>query len=202
MAHSERSIRQSADLGRTRATQLVPCVSDLLTIPHVCGLSTRPKLPFVQATRLTRLIKAPRAAVYAALLDPRSVRSWMVPDSMTSHIHSFDAREGGTFRISLTYNQPTTAGKSSVQTDTFHGRFVKLVQDTEIVQVVEFETNDPALRGEMVISYILTDTDGGTLVIGRHENLPPAVSPSDNELGWSMSMTKLARLVEAPPAQP
>ena len=180
----------------------MPCVQDPLTIPHVPGLSTRPRVPIVAATQLTRLIRAPRAAIYAALLDADSVRNWMVPDSMTSHIHSFDAREGGTFRISLTYDQPTTAGKSNAQTDTFHGRFVKLVQDAEVVQVVEFETGDPALRGEMMISYMLTDTDGGTLVEGRHENLPPGVSPSDNELGWCMSMAKLAQLVEPPPAQP
>lgn len=150
------------------------------------------------ATQSTRIIRAPRAAIYGALLDAQSVQNWMVPDSMTSHIHSFDAREGGTFRISLTYDQPTAAGKSDAQTDTFHGRFVKLVPNAEIVQVVEFETDDPALMGEMVIRYLLTDVDGGTLVTGRHENLPPGVSPSDNELGWTMSMTKLAQLVEPP----
>jgi hypothetical protein len=31
----------------------------------------------------------------------------MVPESMTSHVHSFEAREGGEFRISLTYDAPT-----------------------------------------------------------------------------------------------
>ncbi|HEX8008771.1 MAG TPA: hypothetical protein VF482_20365 [Trebonia sp.] len=29
-----------------------------------------------------------------------------------------------------------------------------------------------------------------------YENLPPGVSPADNELGWSMSLDKLASLVE------
>ncbi len=28
----------------------------------------------------------------------------MVPDDMSSRVHSFDAREGGSFRISLTYD--------------------------------------------------------------------------------------------------
>jgi hypothetical protein len=36
----------------------------------------------------------------------------------------------------------------------------------------------------------------GTDLVGLHENLPPGVSPADNELGWSMSIDKLARLVE------
>jgi uncharacterized protein YndB with AHSA1/START domain len=55
--------------------------------------------------------------VYRTLLDAEAVQDWMVPDGMTSHVHSFDAREGGTFRISLTYDLPTTAGKTSTQTD-------------------------------------------------------------------------------------
>jgi len=29
-----------------------------------------------------------------------------------------------------------------------------------------------------------------------HENLPPGLSPADNELGWTMSIAKLAALVE------
>lgn len=155
------------------------------------------KLPFVSTTRLTRRIRAPRPLVYQALLDAKAVQHWMVPDGMTSHVHSFDAREGGTFRISLTYDAPTTAGKTSAQTDSFHGRFVKLVPDTEVVQVVEFETDDPAMKGEMTVIYKLADAGDGTDLIGMHENLPPGVSPADNEVGWSMSMDKLAAYLES-----
>jgi uncharacterized protein YndB with AHSA1/START domain len=123
----------------------------------------------------------------------------MVPDGMTSEVHSFDPREGGTFRISLTYDVPTDAGKSTAQTDTFHGRFVELVPDTVVVQVVEFESDDPTLQGEMTITYRLADADadGDTDLVGVHENLPPGVSAADNELGWRMSIDKLAHLVEA-----
>jgi uncharacterized protein YndB with AHSA1/START domain len=147
-------------------------------------------------TRITRHVNAPRSAVYRALIDPDAVVQWMVPDGMSSRIHSFDAREGGTFRISLTYNQPTGTGKTTAHTDTFHGRFVKLVPNEQVVQVVEFETADPAMQGEMTINYTLADADGGTDVVGLHEGLPPGVSPADNELGWRMSLRKLAALVE------
>lgn len=122
----------------------------------------------------------------------------MVPDQMTSEVHSWDPHEGGTFRISLTYELPTTAGKSSAQTDSFHGRFVRLVPDTEVVQTVAFETDDPAMQGEMTITYTLTDGAGGTgtHLVGLHENLPPGLPPADNELGWTMSLANLAALVE------
>jgi uncharacterized protein YndB with AHSA1/START domain len=120
----------------------------------------------------------------------------MVPDSMTSHVHSFDVRQGGTFRISLTYDAPTSAGKTSAQTDSFHGTFVKLVPDAEVVQTVEFETDDPTLQGAMTITYTLADAGDGTDLVGVHENLPAGLLPADNEEGWRMSIAKLADLVE------
>ena len=151
-------------------------------------------------TRLTKHIRAPRGRVYRALLDAGAIQRWMVPDIMTSHVHAFDAREGGEFRISLTYDSPDRNGKTAAQTDTYHGRFIRLVPDTEVVQVIEFETANPALQGEMTITYTLADADdGGTDLTGTHENLPPGVPPQDNELGWSQSLDKLAALAEDGP---
>ncbi|MCZ7526315.1 MAG: SRPBCC family protein [Acidimicrobiia bacterium] len=147
-------------------------------------------------TEISRLIRAPRSLVYRALLDPEAVRRWMVPDGMTSEIHTFEPREGGRFRITLTYDAPTASGKTTPRTDSFRGRFLELVPDTTVVQVVEFESDDPALQGEMTITYALADADEGTLVTGRHEDLPPGLSAAENEEGWSISIGKLAALVE------
>src|SRR5215213_4742612 len=104
-------------------------------------------------TELTQHIHASRRRVYQALLDPVAVRQWMVPDGMTSEVHTFEAREGGAFRISLTYDAPTDTGKTTAQTDTHHGRFVSLIPDERVVQAVEFETDDPTMKGEMIITY-------------------------------------------------
>jgi hypothetical protein len=66
--------------------------------------------------------------VYRAFLDPDAVAIWKVPNGMTSHVHEFDAREGGSFRISLTYEAPTETGKTTAHTDTYHGGFVSSYQ--------------------------------------------------------------------------
>lgn len=142
-------------------------------------------------------MNAPRASVYQALLDARAVATWMVPTGMTSHVHAFDPREGGSFRISLRYDAPTQTGKTTADTDTFHGRFVKLVPNEQVVEVVEFEAPDPALRGEMTIRITLADAAGGTDLLAEHDGLPPGLSAADNEVGWRMSLAKLAALVEA-----
>ncbi|AHG91410.1 Activator of Hsp90 ATPase 1 family protein [Gemmatirosa kalamazoonensis] len=148
------------------------------------------------ATRVRRHIDAPRARVYDALVDARAVAEWMVPDGMTSEVHAFDGREGGAFRISLTYDAPTGVGKTTAHTDTYHGRFVQLVPHERVVQVVEFETADPSMRGEMTITFTLADANGGTALSAVHEHLPPGLSAADNETGWRMSLAKLAELVE------
>jgi uncharacterized protein YndB with AHSA1/START domain len=49
------------------------------------------------------------------LLDAEDVQQWMVPEGMTSQIDSFDAREGGEFRISLTYDMPTAVGAARLR---------------------------------------------------------------------------------------
>lgn len=147
------------------------------------------------ATRVTQQVHAPRDRVYQALLDPRAVARWMVPTGMTSRVHTFEAREGGAFRISLTYDAPTDTGKTTAQTDTYHGRFVKLVPDELVVETVEFETPDPAMQGEMTITIRLAQRDGGTAITAVHDALPPGLSPADNEIGWRASLGKLAALL-------
>jgi len=149
-------------------------------------------------TRVTQPVKAAPGRVYQALVDPVAVATWMVPPGMKSEVHAFDAREGGSFRITLTYRAPRTGtGKTTGQTDTFHGRFVELVPGQRVVQVVEFETDDPAMRGEMTVRYTLVKAGDTTYVAAEHENLPPGLSEEDNAIGWRLSLAQLARLVEA-----
>ncbi len=61
--------------------------------------------PFARSasTQVSRIIKAPREAVYQACLDPDALAFWRAPDNMKGRVHVFDAREGGRLRVSLTY---------------------------------------------------------------------------------------------------
>lgn len=149
------------------------------------------------STRVRRTVQAPRARVYRALLDPRAIAAWKVPDGMTGVVHELDARVGGRFRVSLTYDAPDAAGKTSAHTDAYHGHYVELVPDERIVELLEFETDDAAMRGEMTITTTLRDVAGGTEIVAVHDGLPPGVSERDNETGWRMSLEKLAAYVES-----
>lgn len=148
------------------------------------------------STQIRRHIRAPRAAVYRALVDPEAIARWKVPTGMTCQVHLFEPWEGGAYRVSLTYDAPTGAGKTTSHTDTYHGRFAKLVPNELVVEVTEFETDDPAMQGAMTITMTLSDSDGGTELLAVHDNVPVGVSPADNELGWRDSLGKLAAFVE------
>ena len=100
-------------------------------------------------TEISRHINAPRSAVYRALLDAGAIAKWRVPAGMSGHVHEFDAREGGVFRVSLMYDAPTGTGKSAAHTGTYRGHFVEFVPNERVVEVLAFETADPALRGTM-----------------------------------------------------
>ncbi|HXE58996.1 MAG TPA: SRPBCC domain-containing protein [Gemmatimonadales bacterium] len=110
------------------------------------------------STRVSRRLDAPRAAVYRALLDPPAVATWKVPTGMTNLVHAFEAREGGCFRVSRTYEEST--GKT-----TAHRHLPRPLREAGARRAgrrgVEFETAAPALRGKMTITITLADAPGG-----------------------------------------
>ncbi len=61
--------------------------------------------------------------------------------------------------------------------------------------MLEFETAETDLRGEMTMTTTLVDRDGGTDVTVVHERVPRGVSGRDNEIGTGMALDNLAALV-------
>lgn len=150
------------------------------------------------STQVTQWVNAPRQAVYHAFLDRDAVAEWQHPDNMRMRIHTFEAREGGAFRISLAYENPADGpgGKTDDATDTYHGWFARLIPDTTIAQVVEFESERAEFAGQMRITVTLADRAGGTAVTYRCDDIPPGIRPEDNEIGCRESLRKLAALLE------
>lgn len=152
----------------------------------------------MSTTRSTQVIDAPPDRVFRTLLDPALIPQWRVPAGMRCHVHEFDPRAGGHFRVSLTYDVPSATGKSSAHTDTYHGHFAEIEPSTRVVEVLEFETANPELQGEMRITTTLSELGGVTELTAVHEGLPSGVAPSDNLEGWRQSLAKLAALLGRP----
>jgi uncharacterized protein YndB with AHSA1/START domain len=150
------------------------------------------------STRTARVIKASREVLYRAFTDPAALAIWLAPDEMTGHVHEFDARVGGGYRMSLFY--PTSEqgyrGKTAAREDRFTARFVELTPPARIVQAIAFDSTDPAFAGEMTMVVTFEESDGGTEVIIVFEHIPPGIRPEDNDAGTRSSLEKLARYVE------
>ena len=145
----------------------------------------------------SRLIKASPHAIYQAFMDPEAMAKWRPPEGMAMRIAEFDPHEGGAFRLILEYEgEEHRPGKSSARSDIVRGRFGTLVPDREIVERVEFESENPAFAGTMIVTTTLTPVEGGTEVAFRCDDVPEGISEADHEAGMASSLEKLARFVE------
>ena len=151
-----------------------------------------------RSTQASQLINVPREAVYRAFIEPQAVALWLAPDNMKGRVDILEPHEGGRFRMSLTYldQKDRPRGKTSEDTDTSEGAFIKLVPNEKIVQVFEFESDQPDMAGKMKITWTLADADGGTEVTVFFEDIPKGIRLEDNELGSKQSLRKLAAFVE------
>ncbi|MFY1695562.1 SRPBCC domain-containing protein [Solwaraspora sp. WMMA2101] len=144
-----------------------------------------------------RVVAAPAARVYAALVDPDALTVWLPPQGMTGRFERFDARPGGGYRLVLTYADATTApGKATADSDIVEARFVDIVPGVRVVQAVDFVADDPAYAGTMTMTWEVTAVDGGTRVAIRAEDVPAGISAAYHTAGLASSLANLATYVE------
>ncbi|WP_437624685.1 SRPBCC domain-containing protein [Sorangium sp. So ce1151] len=134
-------------------------------------------------------------AVYRAFADPDALMAWLPPESMTGCVLGYDFREGGRYRIELTYDEaaPVGIGKTTGRTDVSTGRFLSLEPGKRIVQSVAFESSDASLAGEMVMTWSFEALPAGTRITITAENVPRGISQADHDAGLRASLENLAR---------
>lgn len=145
----------------------------------------------------SRLIRASTSTVYQAFATADAMKAWLPPRGMTATMLAFTFREGGVYRMRLTYNQPQrTSGKTSKDADEVHVRFIKLVPHERIEQAVSFESDDAAFSGKMRIAWVLEPAHNGTIVTVRCEDVPVGIGAEDHQAGLKSTLTNLAAFVE------
>ena len=137
----------------------------------------------MSTNRVSRLVRAPRDAVYRACSDPTELVRWRMPLDMTARLLGAD---GATYRMALGYPDG--------RIDTFEARFVERVANEKIVERIRFDAVERA--GEMTMTTMLRPADGGTEVTVLTENLPAAIRPEDDDDGTRQALGRLAALLE------
>ena len=145
----------------------------------------------------SKLIHASASTIYRAFATPGAMETWLPPEGMTGRMLAFAFREGGSYRMRLTYDEPQhTPGKTSGDADEVEVYFVKLVPDERIEQAVTFKSEDPAFSGEMRITWTLESVQNGTFVTVRCENVPTGIRREDHQAGLSSTLSNLAAFAE------
>ena len=148
--------------------------------------------------RASRVIAAPAARVFQALLDREALEAWLPPTGMCARFERFDPTPGGSYRLVLTHTDPTDApSKSSDDSDIVEARYIDIVRDERVVQAVDFVAEDPAFAGTMTMTWALEASDDGTRVEITAEDVPDGISADDHAAGMSASLANLATYVES-----
>jgi len=145
----------------------------------------------------SRVITAPPALVYAALVDREALMAWLPPNGMTARFERFDPRPGGSYRLVLTYTDASGApGKATSDSDVVEAQYIDIVPDVRVVQAVDFVSDDPAFAGRMTMTWEVTAVDVGTRVDIIADDVPDGISAEDHAAGLISSLTNLAQHVE------
>jgi uncharacterized protein YndB with AHSA1/START domain len=143
------------------------------------------------------VIRVPPERVYSALVDPEAMTAWLPPAGMTGKIERFDLRPGGSYRMVLTYADPSASrGKSTADSDVVEARFVDIVPGVRVVTAVDFVSDDPAYAGTMTMTWEVSADDGGTRVDITADDVPDVVSQEDHAAGLTSSLVNLADYLE------
>lgn len=148
--------------------------------------------------RGSRAVLAAPERVYAALTDPEALVAWLPPAGMRGRFEHVDPRLGGSYRLVLSYEDPDDASeaKAADGTDVVEARILEVDPGRRIVQAVDFESDDPAFAGTMVVAWTLSSAAGGTRVEIVADEVPVGISAEDHAAGIHSSLVNLATHLE------
>jgi len=137
--------------------------------------------------RLHRVLATKPEKVYRAFTEADALAKWLPPNGFTCTVHSFEAKVGGTFKMS--FRNFTTGDSHS-----FGGEYLELVPGERLRYTDRFD--DPNLPGEIQVTVILKKVSCGTDLDITQAGIPDAIPVEACYLGWQESLRNLAKLVE------
>ncbi len=137
--------------------------------------------------KLHRVLATKPEKVYRAFIEADALAKWLPPNGFTCTVHQFDAKVGGTFKMS--FRNFTTGASHS-----FGGEYVELVPHERLRYTDKFD--DPNLPGLLQVTVTLKKVSVGTELNIVQEGVPDVIPPEACYLGWQDSLRNLAQLVE------
>lgn len=146
-------------------------------------------------------IDAPPERVFAALVDQSARTAWLPPRGMSGRFSWFDARPGGGYRLTLSYDDPSTPGKSGGNQDVVTVRFEVIDPPHRIVELAEFASGDPDLAGAMTMTWSLEPAGHRTRVTITAADVPDSIASSDHVAAFASTLANLNAYLSDPRLQ-
>lgn len=145
----------------------------------------------VRVDSTSRVVAAPPAAVFAALVDVDARTAWLPPPGMTGRFEWFDARPGGGYRLVLAYDDATMHGKSEANTDIADVRFAEIEPPRRVVEEADFVSDDPGFGGTMTMTWTVEPHPSGSRVALSARDVPPGISKADHASAMGSTLANL-----------
>lgn len=134
---------------------------------------------------IKRFINAPRERVYGAWTDPSQLKEWWGPESVRTRNFVAEARVGGKYRWDL-------INPEDEEMSVF-GEYRELVPGKKIVFTWKWDDDDVWENRDSIVTVELSDRDGGTELLLKHEQLPSEESRDRHNEGWNSVLDRLEK---------
>jgi len=138
--------------------------------------------------RLTRLIKAPRARVFAAWITPADITQWLCSDQVRMLSATIDARVGGEYRFRL--------HKADLGEIEKHGVYREVSPPSKLVFTWGAGACGSNSEGEeTLVTVEFADKNGATEVTITHERFSNPEVCDQHTQGWTTCLDNMEKLL-------
>lgn len=137
---------------------------------------------------IKRRFDAPVSQVWRAFEDPARLAQWFGPEGLTTHIGTFEFREGGAYELTMIADD----GRQFP----LKGTFVEIVTGQKLVMTWLWLM--PEATGiETLVTFGLEADGNGTELTLTHEKFADSDNAAGHGEGWESSLRKLAAHLSA-----
>jgi|SRR5271166_3940829 len=139
---------------------------------------------------LRRSFPVPRERLFNAWTDPAEVRHWFGPEGANVLDVKMDVRVGGRYLISV-------KGCEGDTTNTVVGEFREVTPPSKVEYTWRWDGDSDWDGVESVVTVEFLERAGGSELRLTHRGFPSEESRNRHEHGWTGTLEKLARTVQA-----
>ena len=136
---------------------------------------------------IIRFISAPPACVYDAWTDPARLKQWFGPENVRTRNITAEVRVGGKYR----WDVITQEGEDWAA----FGEYRELVPGKKIVFTWQWDDDEAWENRTSVVTVELFESDGGTELRLRHDQLPSGESRDRHSEGWNSLLDRLEQFI-------